>query len=260
MSDAPLIPKPDLVVSIVSHGHGPQVLALLKSVARLNRVVSRVVLTLNVPEPELRAAVGNLPFTLEVLCNEAPLGFGANHNKALAGATETHVCILNPDVVLDADPFESLMGAVAGKKSTCAYPVQVDGGGRIQDSEREIPSLWTLFRRRLMGRSEVRVDWVNAACLLMPTALWRELKGFDERYFMYCEDVDFCLRLKLNGGHLVKVPVKIIHAGQRASQRRLNHLAWHVRSLLRLWASPVYWRAQQLLTRAPSSKGTIGTR
>lgn len=249
------------MVSIVSHAHGHQIHSLLEALVRLNSpVVSRVVLTLNVPEfvPELEVAE-SLPFTLEVVRNESPLGFGSNHNKALVSAEEAFVCVLNPDVALNEDPFVPLVHALAGQATACAYPVQVDENGAVQDSEREIPSPATLFRRRLLGRTEQRVDWVNAACLLLPTSVWRELDGFDERYFMYCEDVDFCLRLRLNGGRLLQAPVKIVHAGQRASGRRLNHLVWHVRSLLRLWMSPVYRQAQQLLTAPPPIKGTIGT-
>ncbi|OYD50288.1 glycosyltransferase family 2 protein [Acidovorax kalamii] len=259
----PIAPShpPAVVVSIVSHAHGHQIQSLLEALVRLNsQVVSRVVLTLNVPEPApLLGAAQSLPFALEIVQNELPLGFGANHNKALVGAEEEFVCVLNPDVTLNADPFAPLVHALAGQATACAYPVQVDENGSVQDSEREIPSPGTLLRRRLLGRIERRVDWVNAACLLLPTSVWRDLGGFDERYFMYCEDVDFCLRLRLKGGRLLRAPVKIVHAGQRASGRRLNHLAWHVRSLLRLWMSPVYRQAQQLLTATPPVKGTIGT-
>jgi len=253
-------PSSTVVVSIVSHAHGGQIQALLESMARLNSpVVSRVVLTLNVPEAEPQWPSGRWPFSLDIIRNEVPIGFGANHNQALASAPEAFVCVLNPDVVLGDDPFVPLVNALAGHPAGCAYPIQVNESGRVQDSERELPSPWALLRRRLLGRTEQRVDWVNAACLLMPTSVWRELAGFDERYFMYCEDVDFCLRLRLAGGALIKAPVEIVHAGQRASGRRLDHLSWHLRSLLRLWMSPAYRQAQQLLTGAPGIKGTIGT-
>lgn len=258
----PIAPSspPSVVVSIVSHAHGPQVHALLAALARLRSpAVAKVVLTLNVPEPEPAWQAEPLPFVLDIVRNAQPRGFGANHNRALAGVADGFVCVLNPDVVLQEDPFEPLVQALQGHPAGCAYPVQVDAAGRVQDSEREIPSPLALLRRRLLKQPEHRVDWVNAACLLMPAAVWHGLGGFDERYFMYCEDVDFCLRLRLQGGRLLRAPVAITHAGQRASGRRLNHLAWHIRSLVRLWGSPVYRQAQQLLTGAPSIKGTIGT-
>jgi N-acetylglucosaminyl-diphospho-decaprenol L-rhamnosyltransferase len=71
------------------------------------------------------------------------------------------------------------------------------------------------------------------------------VEGFDEGYFMYCEDVDLCLRLRLQGLTLSKAPARVIHAGQRNSHRRLRHLMWHLRSLLRLWTSVAYREIQR---------------
>lgn len=262
MSDISSPLRPRLVVSIVSHGHGELVQGLLLQLAQWSAPsVSRVVLVQNVVEPApLPPLSSGWPFTLDLIVNEVPRGFGANHNAALDGAAEEFVCVLNPDVVLlDRDPFRDLMDACAVVGGGCAYPTQLDGQGLVQHSEREVPSPFSLIRRRLLGRQETRIDWVNAACLVVPTSVWRDMGGFDERYFMYCEDVDFCLRLRLRGLLLVKAPAQIVHVGQRASGRSLKHLAWHVRSLLRLWLSPVYWRAQQLLTSPSASAGTIGT-
>jgi N-acetylglucosaminyl-diphospho-decaprenol L-rhamnosyltransferase len=252
---------PCLVVSIVSHGHGAMVHDLLLQLAQWSASsIARVVLVQNLPEPVPTAPSAGWPFHLKVIANETPQGFGTNHNRALRDATEEFVCVLNPDVALvGGDPFAELLAACRMQGVGCSYPTQVDGDGRVQDSERETPSPLSLARRRLLKRREARVDWVNAACLVVPMAVWREAGGFDERYFMYCEDVDFCLRLRLRGLHLAKAPVQVIHTGQRASGRSLRHLVWHVRSLVRLWLSPVYARAQQLLTSSSASAGTIGT-
>lgn len=249
-----------LAVSIVSHGHGASVHALLRGMAVLSAgVVTRVVLTLNLPEPEPAAPVGGWPFTLEVRRNAVPLGFGANHNRALAGAAEAFVCVLNPDVELaGADPFPSLLEQVRRPGVGCAYPEQVNVQGQLQDSERELPTPAALWRRRVLGRREVRVDWINAACMVFPQSVWKDLGGFDESYFMYCEDVDLCLRLRRSGWQLARAAVRVVHAGQRSSHRRWDHLYWHLTSLLRLWRSPVYrWACKALLVRGVGT-GNIG--
>ena len=251
-----------LAVSVVSHGHGAMVQRLLSDLARLGgSTVRRVVLTLNLPEAEPLPPAGGWPFVLEIRHNAKPLGFGANHNRALAGAAEPFVCVLNPDIELvgDGDPFAALVQAAELPGVGCAYPVQVDALGHLQDSERELPTPWTLWRRRAWGRHEARVDWVNAACLVLPQPVWQALQGFDEAYFMYCEDVDLCLRLRLAGFSMVRATVQVVHAGQRASGRSARHLLWHLQSLFRLWRSPVYRQAQQLLTPQSAIKGTIGT-
>ena len=248
-----------LVVSVVSHGHGPRVQALLEEMVVLSAdVVSRVVVTLNIPEPEPEPPLCGWPFALDITRNPAPLGFGMNHNRALSAATEAFVCVLNPDVVLaGSDPFAGLMEQAAQFHVGCAYPQQVNEHGVVQDSERELPTPLALWRRRVCGRREARVDWVNAACMVLPRKVWQALDGFDEGYFMYCEDVDLCLRLRQAGWSLARAPVRVVHAGQRASSRRSDHLRWHVRSLIRLWRSPAYRWANERLHVDKAGAGNI---
>ena len=255
-----LEPVSSLVVSLVSHGHGILVKRLLQQIAEMcSNSVTRVVLTLNLPESVPLDC--NWPFVLDVRRNSRPRGFGANHNSALEDATESFVCVLNPDVVLLGDPFGGLIAsahqfAVDGGL-TLSYPLQVDAVGRIQHSERALPSPWALFLRRFLGRTELKVEWVNAACVVLPLTTWRHLQGFDEAYHMYCDDVDFSLRLRLAGGRLVKAPVQVLHAGERASSHNWRHLCWHVSSLLRLWRSPVYRCARNLVTVTDTEARTI---
>lgn len=245
-----------LVVSIVSHGHGELVDALLRDMAvHCADSVTRVVVTLNLGgERAPQVAPVSWPFALEIRRNARPLGFGTNHNRALVGAHESFVCVMNPDIQLHSDPFAALMELVQRPGVGCTYPIQVDEIGRPQDSERALPTPQALWRRRILGRPEASVDWVNAACLVMPRAAWQQIGGFDERYFMYCEDVDLSLRLRLAGWTLARAPVQVVHLGQRASRRRLRHLAWHMRSLLRLWGSPAYRQARRLLLGNGASK------
>ena len=249
-----------VVVSVVSHGHKHQVQGLLNDLVRFSRGrISRVVLTLNQPEAAPQPPAAGWPFALHIVRNIRPLGFGANHNRALSGAGEPFVCVLNPDVRWDGcDPLEAMVQAAAQPGVGCSYPVQIDNVGCWQDSARALPTPAALFRRRVLGQREARVDWVNAACLVLPQPVWQRLQGFDEAYFMYCEDVDLCLRLRLAGLALAPAPAQVVHAGQRASHRRWLHLRWHVQSLLRLWRSPVYRQACQMLRAQDKSEGTIG--
>ncbi|MEQ6434609.1 glycosyltransferase [Comamonas sp. w2-DMI] len=227
-----------LVVSIVSHGHGAQVQRLMEQMACYSADhIARVVVTHNVPEPELREPASGWPFAVQVVCNNQPQGFGVNHNQALCEAFEPFVCVLNPDVELIAEqePFEALLKAASQPGVGCAYPQQLDGAGQVQDSERETPTPLALWRRMVLRKPQKQVDWVNAACIVLPLPVWQAVHGFDEAYFMYCEDVDLCLRVRLAGGRLQRAEASVVHAGQRASHRQFRHLLWHVRSLLRLW-------------------------
>lgn len=246
-----------LLVSVVSHGHGALVQRLLLQLAGLSAgSIARVVVTHNIPEPAPQPPAGGWPFRVEIVCNAAPRGFGANHNHALRDAVEPFVCVLNPDVELlpAQEPFEALLRAASVPGVGCAYPLQLDTAGRVQDCEREIPSPLALWRRRVLRQHERVVDWVNAACLVLPLQVWQAVGGFDESYFMYCEDVDLCLRLRQCGLQLQRAQACVVHAGQRASGRHWRHLAWHVRSLLRLWCSDVYRRARGLPAASQGGK------
>ena len=77
-------------------------------------------------------------------------------------------------------------------------------------------------------------DWVAGMFMLFPADAYRLVNGFDERYFMYLEDVDICRRLNKNGLRvLYSDAVEIVHDGQFASRKNLRHFFWHVSSLLR---------------------------
>ena len=246
-----------MVVSIVSHGHGtllqPLLLQLAAQTSHSAAAIARVVLTHNIPEADPLAPADGWPFVLELIRNSEPKGFGSNHNQALAGAPESLVCVLNPDVrVLDdgSRPFALLQQAASEPGVGCAYPLQVDETGVLQDSERELPSPSALWRRRVLRQGQRQVDWVNAACMVIPTPVWQAIGGFDEAYFMYCEDVDLSLRIQLQGQRLQRVAVRVEHAGQRASSHQWRHLRWHVRSLLRLWSSSPYRQFKALKGRS----------
>ena len=244
----------NITVSLVSHAHGVEVLTLLDELGALSDSgVRRVVLTLNQPEPELASAVRQRAYTFNLILIEraAPLGFGANHNRAFArdvelGASEAFA-VFNPDLHLRGNPLKGMAQTLANRPMAGAvYPRQVDAAGAPSDSERLVPTPRRLLARYLGGRRQEVVDgdrpeWVNAACLLVRREAYEQILGFDESYHMYCEDVDFCLRMQLAGWSLVRADEAIVeHAAQRASHRNLRHLAWHVASLCKLWSSAAY--------------------
>lgn len=250
-----------IAVSIVSHGHAEQVRQLLALLSRPGATpVQRVWLTLNLPEPELASWVMKpWSFDLQLLVNATPLGFGANHNQAFAREASMpnaadRFAVLNPDLSWQSDPFPALLAALEAPSAGCAFPLQLDTQGQVQDHRRTLPGPLALLKRHVSRQTSTSVtspEWVNAACLLFPSHVYQAVGGFDTRYFMYCEDVDLSLRLQLAGHKLVDASAaQVVHDASRASRRDLRHLAWHVSSLLRLWCSPVYRRYRAHRTTA----------
>jgi len=231
-------------VSVVSHGQGALAAPLLAQIAaqRDPRVV-RVVLTHNLPDAALAAPAGGWPFELIELFNRRPAGFAANHNRAFRHCASAWFCVLNPDVMLpDARIWQRLLEAAAAPLVGCAYPVLLNPDGTPQDQEREAVTPLALWRRHVRRLPQRRADWVSAAFWLVPSAVWSELGGLDEGFYLYCEDTDFCLRLQSAGWRLARADAHALHMAQRASRRPGRRMAMHLRSLLRLWLRPPLWR------------------
>ncbi len=210
--------------------------------------VAHVVLTINLDEPEpVPAAGGVWPFRLSVIRPEHPRGFGANHNQAFTATTEPFFCVLNPDILLlEADPFPAMCQLAALPEAGLAYPHQVDQHGKGLDHQRVWPTLPALLRRHLLGQVCHRVDWVNGACMVFARERYAQMRGFDERFFMYCEDVDICWRLRRAGYALMQAPTTVLHHVHRSSHRQWRHFFWHVRSLFLHWRTAGFWRSKPL--------------
>jgi N-acetylglucosaminyl-diphospho-decaprenol L-rhamnosyltransferase len=216
----------------------------------LEDVVAQLCVVLNTTSPaqpsfelQLRQLLAKTGIELSLIKNSHPQGFGANQNAAFALCKQTYFCILNPDVVFDAQSLAILLTNLQTSGVGCAYPMQYLPNGQALDFERSLITPWQLFRRyalRQFGPSG-SVDWVSGSAMAFPSEVYRQIEGFDERYFMYCEDVDICLRLQNKGYALVKTQARMIHDTQRQSLRDGQHLTWHIRSLLRLWTSRAFW-------------------
>lgn len=254
-----------IAISIVSHGHGPLIMDALQSLADAlaaqSTVNLRVFLTLNLPEPELAQSVQRCtwPFELALIHNEKPLGFGANHNQAFSrvqacGGSQWFI-VMNPDIFwpVQAGHFwEKLVLATWPADVGLVCPIQTDTLGGRQDFARELLVPWGMawrFIRRMLrlppsgvAASVEAADWVNGACMVWRSDVYASIRGFDEQYFMYCEDTDICLRMQLAGWRMAGADMAVVHDARRHTGRSLRHLRWHVRSILRVWCSPVFWR------------------
>lgn len=238
-----------ITVSVVSHGHSGMVERLLHRLGESHGGwIDHCIVTHNVPAAALKAPAGGWPFRLTELFNRKPAGFGANHNRAFAKCSSDFFCVLNPDIELSGPELWAALVRQAETPGTgLAYPVLLNPDGSRQDNERETATPAALLERHVLKRPTRRLDWVSAAFWLVPANVYRRLGGFDENFFMYCEDIDFCLRLQLANWHLRRADVAAVHHAVRGSRRPGRHLAWHVRSLMRLWTGPVLRRYQAVL-------------
>lgn len=242
-----------LCISIVSHGHKKLVDELINQFAtKAHFEIAQLIITCNRPDIEsfdYPCSKMDYPFPVRCINNAQPLGFGENHNQAFKYCEADFFCVVNPDIELKNDPFENLLSAFSISNVGVTYPSQVDELNVLLDFERGLVSPASVTQRNLLRQRHQSanrpVDWISGAFMMFKSSAFRKLGGFDERYFMYCEDVDICLRLQLAGYTLARADATVIHHTQRRTLKNLRHLAWHVSSLLRLWNSASYKQYKQ---------------
>jgi N-acetylglucosaminyl-diphospho-decaprenol L-rhamnosyltransferase len=252
----------DFCISIVSHGQGALIRALLADLLRHCGSALPIVLTLNVPEDETFLA-DCAELSLTVVRNASPKGFGANHNAAFQSCSARWFAVLNPDLRLPDNPFPALTRVAEQPGMGVVAPRVVNSQGEVEDAVREVPTPWSVAKRffgykRVIEPSVAAMRgrafyWLAGMFLVFDANAYRQLGGFDERFFLYYEDYDICARFYRQGYQLaVARESNVVHDGQRTSRRSLRYLRWHVTSLLRVWSSVLFWR---LAVQSESSLG-----
>lgn len=152
-------------------------------------------------------------------------GFGAANNRALAEVPSEFAFVLNPDAVVQVATVQELVAAAHRNERAAALgPLTLNDDGSVQVSFGRDLSLVNEWRQRKLVRgvkgrepnamnqtrslvSEERiVDWVSGAAMFLRVEPARSVGFFDERYFLYEEDADLCLRLRKAGHSVVFTP------------------------------------------------------
>jgi N-acetylglucosaminyl-diphospho-decaprenol L-rhamnosyltransferase len=250
--------RPPLVtVSVVVHRQWSLVEPLLQQLDRwCADVVARIILTVNLPEPGISTEGIGLPVVR--IDNDQPQGFGANHNRAFEHCRTPWFLVLNPDIRLDGNAIRDLLAQAQDDTGLLAPRVQ-EPGKADAEPYRKLPTPGELLLRRLPGHRPPAVpDWIAGMFMLLRRDAFAAVQGFDERFFMYCEDVDICARLRLEGWQVRSIPSVVVrHEAQRASQSSLRPLLWHLASLGRLWSSRAFWRYAAALKRGEARNATL---
>jgi N-acetylglucosaminyl-diphospho-decaprenol L-rhamnosyltransferase len=258
--------QPRISISVVSHGQMALVFPLLHDLERLHQQTPlEVILTLNIPET-MTCTAADFSYPMHIVRNPQPLGFGANHNQAVAQARCGTVCILNPDIRFVQNPFPGLMSLLEDPLVGLVAPAVYNPAGKLEDSARRFPSPWGIVAKAIVGKQQPdpgytrqdRVfypDWVGGMLMVLPTDLYRSVGGFDEKFFLYYEDVDLCARIRLQGLEIALLPHQgVIHDAKRSSHTQLKFLQWHLSSMLKFFCSTVFVRIQWLRLRKQLSK------
>ncbi|MEZ5143111.1 MAG: glycosyltransferase family 2 protein [Acidimicrobiales bacterium] len=264
-ADAPLgptaVPRPDVTVIVVTYNSRHHIAACLDALGpALSRHAFETVVVDNASSDGTPDLVRDVSPGVVLVETGANLGFARANNLGLARARGRHALVLNPDTVaapgsldalvelLDADPWIGIVaprllnldGSDQGTARSFPTPAAALLGRRSPLTRLWPDNRWS--RRYLVGLSHrddeaFPVDWVSGACLMIRRDLALGTGGFDESFFMYWEDADWCRRVKDRGFHVVCEPrARVLHdEGARRRPRPYQVRAFH-RSAYRYYA------------------------
>lgn len=164
---------------------------------------------------------------IEVIDLGENVGFARGVNVGISRTRGRNLLLLNPDAVLMAGALDRLVTTLDRNPTAAAVgPRILDAAGHAQHSGQRFPSLkgelartWERVARPLgiwtpaTSRSG-EVDWISGACFLMRRAAIEEVGQLDERFFLYFEETDWCLRAHSKGWTVLYEPAaEVLHIG-----------------------------------------------
>jgi len=186
-------------------------------------------------------------------------GFTGGHNIGIRASRAPLVMLLNSDTIVHPGALGRLKRFLdENAEAGIVGPKLLNPDGSLQFSCRRFPNpIAALFRNTFVGRwfpnnrftrdylmadwghdEPRKVDWLSGAAMIIRANLLEKIGLLDERYFMYCEDVDLCWRAWRAGSEVVYVPDAVItHAIGRSTDRVANKMIvrFH-RSMFRFYA------------------------
>jgi GT2 family glycosyltransferase len=190
---------------------------------------------------------------LIIIYNKANLGFAKACNIALAADGESdYVLFLNPDCLIDKEALETLLVCMESSPQTgMAGPLILNPDGTEQAGGRRfVPTPWRCFvqvfglvrfRERYprlfsdfllnsqpLPAGPVEVEAISGSCMLARRDALLDIGHLDDGYFLHCEDLDYCMRLRQRGWKIMFVPdARVVHHQGTCSKTRPIFVAWH---------------------------------
>lgn len=242
-----------LNISIVLYKtRAEQLLPLLDELLKVRRL-HRIYLVDNSPVKSEEFA--SLPLPVEYIFNNANLGYGKAHNIALRESVYDEVpyhLVINSDIEVKAADIEYLLDFIGQNPLVGQImPKVVYPDGTVQYLAKLLPTPWDLFARRFLPqrwtrkrteRYELRftgynrplnAPYLSGCFMFLRTEAALKARLFDERYFMYPEDMDLTRTIHRDYLTLFLPSVTIVHHHAKASYHSLRYLWIHIVNMCR---------------------------
>lgn len=229
-------------MSVVSHGQINLVKQLFRDLEQQTFKDFHVIFRKNISEDPLQE---KFDFEISEINNLTVKGFGENHNRNFEFCNSNYFIVVNPDIrIHDVKFLEKLALKLDEQVIDICGPKVVTPTGELEDSARNFPTIVSLYKKIFTNQIEkspidviqntIDVDWLAGMFLCFKRDAFLKLHGFDEKYFMYYEDVDICLRAHTAEMKVCCLPTLIVeHSARRDSHKNWYLKKIHIRSMIR---------------------------
>lgn len=174
-----------------------------------------IVVDNNSPDSTWKSLISEFP-EVNFLALDKNYGFSKANNIGVKSAKGEYVYILNPDTEIEGDYFQEILDFADNQEKFGALGLRMHNlkGEFLPESKRSVPALINSFEKlfttfnnnsKTYYRNDVdefgiaEVEIMTGANLLLKRSVYEEVGGFDERYFMYGEDIDLCYTILRKG-------------------------------------------------------------
>ena len=240
----------DFSIAIVAYNGETDVCKAVESIERCtSKMIQKTIYVIdNSEEPNNLAQLSEQYPDVEYVKTGKNLGFGGGHNVVLDKLDSKFHAIVNPDIILEMDAFTVIKEFMQDETIGMCVPKLCDEDGNLLAVYRRELTVFDMFVRMFLKRGFKKrqayhtmqemdytkpfdVPFAQGSFLVIRTELFKELKGFDEDYFLYVEDADLCKRVNKVSRLRYCPEAVVIHKWERGSHKNKNLLKLHLQSM-----------------------------
>lgn len=236
----------DISIVIVNYNTSRLLLECIKSIKKETKSKYEIIVVDNASSDQSCKKIRVEHPDVILIENKNNNGFARANNQGFERACGRYFMILNPDTVILNGAIDKLVEFMDQNRSVgICGPKNISADGSVQIDNNKFPSFWKSFSSYFNLEKKIRkleifriknkkqeclFDWwdverVVGCAMVIRSQLYKKLNGFDEKYFMYFEETDFCYRAKKNGVNIAIIAsAEIIHYGGESSKTRKDEL------------------------------------
>ena len=248
----------DLTISIVTYNTNKEELLKVLQCLEKIKVNKRIFISDNSEKQDIKKVIEELNSNqIEYIFNNSNKGFGAGHNVIINKLLNKELdskyhLVMNSDVYFEEDVVEKLLDYMSNHEKIGQIGPRITGkDGTLTYSCKLFPTPLNLIMRRFIPLKKIvekmdydyEMRWYNykdivegallSGCfMLLRTEVFEKVGKFDEKYFMYLEDYDFCRRIGEKYEVIYYLEVEIMHEHAKSSYKSRKMLLIHIKSAL----------------------------